>query len=157
MWRVSSIHKFYACRWGGGRKFKVKKLLTFVCTLHACVAHRMHAWCTKSCTLCNGWDVFEVQNSSLDICLYSQVPVMSRQDTTWLPECTCYSGSVPHAVYWNCDWAVLCVAQLQFCCKLLVSLYSMAVDQLTAVSLAGQCCTQRLELLVSLFRASRRS
>ena len=108
---IFSICKFYICGWWGGQEFQSKTLLTtFLRTLHACVVtSTSQEHCITFRTHSNSKT--RVTNSA---CYSMVVLALSHQDTSQLPECTCYSKSVPRAVYWNCDCRSLCVVQLQF-------------------------------------------
>ena len=150
--------------WGQEIQSKKKFLTTFPCMVHSHMANGMHAWCTKSCTLCTSWDILHK--------LKSKTCVMNTACTVEYQQChvralfgclsECATLEVFHVqcteIMAEAYWAV-CVWRnfgLVANCEL-VSPYSMAADPLTTVSLAGHCCTRRLELLVLLFHGSQRS
>ena len=124
----------------GCQEFQSKNIITFPHALHTCGICMLGAPTSIWCTLCDGWECIQYPNSSHKLCLYS-----STGDVT--------SGHCSIALAWLCS---LCVAQFRFLLQT-VSWFFLAVDPLTALSLIGQCCTRRLELLVSLFHASQRS
>ena len=137
---------------GGPRKFKLKQLSTTLpCTLHT--------WWHIVCMLGAPTSTSHVHCVTVE--MYSKTRLASSACTVKYRRCHirtllgCLSACAQCTEVVTSSQCVH-VVQLRLCCKLLVGLYSIAVDPRTAVSLTGLCCTQRLELLVSLFRASQR-